>query len=204
MRLEKKHELILLRLRYLKKELDFVKQTFDVASEEFLEEYKRKVTSLPDMQKEKIKKSLNKEKKRRETDARVPPPQAKKALSESVKEKHAKKLFKEVAKVSHPDAIIDSSEEEKSEKEKLFKKAQQAVEGSKYFELLEVAEELGVEIPPPTTEGLLLLKESVRGINKEIKDFKKTYSWIWYHSENTKVQIMSKYIASIISGNIRT
>lgn len=204
MKLEKKHELILLRLRYLKKELDFVRYTHEAASEEFLEEYKRKVSSLPDMQKDRIRKSLNKEKERRNKNTKSSNISEDNPQQESMKEKHAKKLFKEVAKVSHPDTMISSSEDEKKEKEALFKKAQQAAKDSRYFELLEVAEELGVDIPPPTEEGISLLKESVQNINKEIKGHKKTYAWIWYHAENSRVQIMSKYIASIISGNTGT
>jgi len=217
LKLEKKHELILLRLRYLKRELDFVKQTYELAAEEFLEEYKRKVMSLPEIQRDKIREAINNQKLKKvkksiqkeqeEASKPSPPKEAEEKQSErqpNTKERQAKKLFKEVAKASHPDTVMDSSEEERVRKEKLFKKAQEAMKDSKYFELIEVAEMLGIEIPPPTKEGVQLLKESVSIINKEIGRHKQSYAWIWYHSPNNKVRIMSKYIAEVVNGRIRT
>ena len=98
------------------------------------------------------------------------------------------------------------SGEEKKEKEMLFKKAQKAAEELRYFDLIEVAERLSVEPPPPTQEGLDMLKEDIKSLNEKIKSYKKTFAWIWYHEgeKSKKIQIMSKYIERISAGVIRT
>ena len=207
MKLEKKHELVLLRLRYLKKELQFTEETHESASEEFLEAYKKKVASLPEAQKDKIRNALEKENKkrtRREQAKKVIKKEKKKEEGQADKEKSAKRLFKEVAKASHPDVMNAASEKEREKKEVLFKKAQEAVSENRYFDLIEVAEKLDIDIPPPSPEGLNLLKESVSKINAQIKSLKSTFAWVWYHSENRKLQVMSDYISRIIRGNIRT
>jgi len=202
MNIEKKHELVLLRLRYLKKEYEFAKDTYETACVEFLEAYQKKVLSLPEAQKDRIREAIkNQNDKIKISKKKVQ--NSNKNKSEE-KETSAKKLFKEVAKVSHPDMILDSSDKDRERKEKLFKKANEAIEGNDYFDLIEVAEKLDVDIPPPTEEEVALLKESVSDMNKKIKQFKSTFAWIWYHADKKRVQVMSQYIARIISGNVRT
>jgi len=158
---------------------------------------------LPEEERTKIDSVLNKEvakrtvvKRRRSSNI---------SSSSDLKEKkHAKRLFKEVAKVSHPDTIMDVEEEEREKKEKLFQKAQKAVDNSRYFDLIEIAEQLEVKLPPPTQDEIDLLKQSIKSMNNQIRDLKKTFAWLWYHDSEKRNNIMTDYIAKIARGRFRT
>ena len=209
MDLEKKHELMLLRLRYLKKDLEYTKETEKEAQSAFSVSFNSEIENMQVEERDFLKESLarKEELKKKAVEAFAsgkrkvrPKPIAKTAK----KNRQVKKLFKEVAKVSHPDAILDEEESDQEKKNELFKKAQKASEDSEYFDLIEVAESLDMEIPEPTEETISLLKESIASLNEKIKKIKKTFAWVWYHSEGEKKQIMRKYIDVLKFGGPRS
>ena len=202
MKLAKKHELMLLRLRYLKKELEFTEEAEKDAQEAFSVSFNNTVKNLQEGERDFLHSALaRKEEIKKKTAANFSASKKKvkiKPISKTEKQsRQVKKLFKEVAKASHPDAILDDEESEQEKKRELFKQAQEASENSEYFDLIEVAEKLEMELPEPTEEGVLLLKESISGMNEKIKKIKKTFAWVWYHSDREKTQIMRRYLETL-------
>ena len=66
--------------------------------------------------------------------------------------------------------------------------------------LFDVAEKLGIEVPPPDEEQIEILKKNIHGIRKKSKEMKNTASWEWYHSNNkNKASIMTMYLTTIIN-----
>jgi len=80
------------------------------------------------------------------------------------------KLFKKIATIVHPDKLENNNDFSKREKKKLsemFKKAASALEGKRYFVLLDIAEEL--ELDPPKN-----YEQQSRWIKKELLKEKST------------------------------
>ena len=209
MRPEKKYELMLLRLRYLKKDLQFVEETNEEAQQKFSQAFRAFIRYLPEAQKESIEKNVKKdapptktseengEKKKTRKKVRAP-------VKSEKKKREVQKLFKAVAKSSHPDRIIGLSEKEQERKKKLFKEAQAAADESDLFDLIEVAEKLDIEIPQASEESIELLKESIAKINAEIKKIKQSFAWVWYHDPSKRDKIMRQYIGKLKFSNPRT
>ncbi len=104
----------------------------------------------------------------------------------------------EVAKKAHPDKLVGMTEEEKTYKERLFKKAQAAAAEEDLMELVDVAARLGVDPPEPDESHVVLLKEGIKKIRKKIKEMKSTASWEWYHASDTdKKAMMMSYITTL-------
>mgnify|MGYP001252026246 CR=1 FL=1 len=205
MRAEKKYELMLLRLRYLKKDLQFVKETNEEAQQAFSQAFKAFVKYLPDAQRESVEKIVKKETPPKETEEKKKTKKKTRAPVKTEKKKReVQKLFKKVAKDSHPDRIIGLSEEEQERKKELFKEAQAAADESDLFDLIEVAEKLDIEIPEASEESIELLKESIAKINGEIKKIKQSFAWVWYHDPSKRDKIMRQYIGKLRLSNPRT
>jgi hypothetical protein len=199
MRQEKKYELMLLRLRYLKKELEFTKETNRETQASFSIAFNNFVSKLPPDHLEKFRNLFKKDNtpaenldENRKTRKKIRAP-----VKTEKKKREIQKLFKEVAKNSHPDTILDLSEVEQEEKKELFKKAQTAAENSDFFDLIEVAESLQIELPEASSENIDMLKDSIAKINADIKKIKNSFSWVWYHSEEEKDLIMRKYFEKL-------
>ena len=203
MRPEKKYELMLLRLRYLKKDLEFVKETNEEAQVAFSQAFHQHVENMTTDQRDKFVNLFKKD----ETPAKANQPETEEQkktrkkvrapVKTEKKKREVQKLFKEVAKNSHPDAILGLSEKEQEKKKKLFKEAQAAADESDLFDLIEVAEKLDIEIPKASEESIDLLKESIAKINAEIKKIKKSYAWLWYHDIGKIDMIMRRYFEKL-------
>lgn len=183
MRLEYEIDLLTSKLNYLRKDREYCQEITKEAMADFHAEFMRLISDLSKYQKELIYKFIN------ESVAQPQPPleevqSQKKEIPESIK-----KVFKEIAKKTHPDLVGESNTE-------LFQKAQSAVDENSYSEILEIAKELEIPPPEPSIEDVKLLEKEISYINKEIKKIKETYAWTWYHSNN-KDSVMERYIVKI-------
>ncbi len=100
-------------------------------------------------------------------------------LEETDAEKDLKSLYKKIAIKTHPDKL--SAEEEQSIKDRknhLFMEAKKAFDEKNFFKLSQIAEELGVDMPPPSRQQLVWLREEKKRIEKIIENIDKTYEWI--------------------------
>ena len=56
--------------------------------------------------------------------------------------------------------------------------AKKAFDEKNFFKLSQIAEELGVDMPPPSRQQLVWLREEKKRIEKIIENIDKTYEWI--------------------------
>ena len=107
-------------------------------------------------------------------------------------------MFKKIALKTHPDKLLSSSEFERKYKEALFEKARDSFEKNDYYGIVQVAEELGIEPPPPTEKQIALMKERNSILEKKINEIKNSAVWNWYHGdEEVREIVMDKYIEKL-------
>ena len=72
--------------------------------------------------------------------------------------------------------------------------------------MIEVAEQLNIDLPPPTQEQIELMKQTNKNLEKQIDVLKRSVVWGWYHAdeEAEKEKIMDKYIDYLEKNNCRT
>lgn len=111
------------------------------------------------------------------------------------KDQNLKDVFKKIASQIHPDKLQNFPEFEKDYKKSLFEKARMALETNDYYGIVEVAEELGIESPPPNKEQIELMKKTNQGLENKIKEIQNSVLWSWYYADDeAKKLLMSKYI----------
>jgi hypothetical protein len=94
-------------------------------------------------------------------------------------EKELKALYKKIATKTHPDKLLRETEDSiKKRKQRLFMEAKQAYDNKNFFRLSQIAEELGVDMPPPSKQQLVWMREEKKRVEKIIESIAKTYEWI--------------------------
>ena len=107
-------------------------------------------------------------------------------LSEIKIDDWMKKLFKEIAKETHPDKISrreDLSKLEKLRREELYKKANQAISIGDEFHLLEIALELDVSVDLTENLQIKIIRNEIKKIKNKINELQIKVSWIWGENE---------------------
>ena len=99
--------------------------------------------------------------------------------------------------------MLGKSKFEKDIKKKLFKKALAALEKNDYYDMIEIADELDIDLPPPTKEQINIMEKNNKILEQEIYTIKNSVVWKWYHTEddNTKEEIMDSYISYVKKNN---
>ncbi len=99
----------------------------------------------------------------------------------------AKKLFKKIAKETHPDKLehLSVSEEQKAEKKKMYLDSLSSINDGDFFSLVDTAIRLGVDTEMSHDEIKKYLMKKVEKIENQIEDIKSKFSWVWFHSDDT-------------------
>lgn len=201
MDLYKKYKLLTIRSKFLKQSLEITNQIFDKATVDFMAEMAAKMHRDAPSEETRTKQG-------EEPDSKVYHGQADYSegeISPTTKEdknENLRKVFKKIALKIHPDKLVGKSEFEKEYKNILFEKARQSFEVNDYHGILEVAEELNIEFPPPTQDQIEMLKETNGNLEREINVIKKSIVWNWYHGdEQAKNLLMEKYIEAVKRNN---
>ena len=200
MDLHKKYKLLTIRSKFLKQSLEITNQIFDKATSEFMAKISQKAVNNVEN-----KNSTNQ--KPPEIDPTVyhgtdnsfadRTPTTKEEKNENLK-----KVFKKIAIKIHPDKLEGKSEFEKEYKSTLFEKARQSFEVDDYHGILEVAEELNIDFPPPTQDQIEMLKKTNQSLEMEIDTIKKSIVWNWYHGDDqVKNLLMDKYVEAVKRSN---
>ena len=184
MRLEYKIDLLTSKLAYMRKDKNYCAEVLHEAKAEFYADFMQHISDLSEREKKLIYDFINKS-------AAIPDKNQTKGLETRKKETpdSIKKVFKEIAKKTHPDITDDDDDT-------IFKRAQRAVDEESYSDLLEIAKDLNISPPEPTEKDVKLLEEEVVSINKKMKEMKETYAWVWYHTCDRDA-IMERYIVRI-------
>ena len=98
----------------------------------------------------------------------------------------ARKLFKKIALMTHPDRISDDHLRESMQKN--FMRANRALEDGKMDDLLGVAIELNVDAGLDDEALIPLLKAKIESCRKSIQEIESTPEWIWGESLGMRAQ----------------
>ena len=114
------------------------------------------------------------------------------------KDESLKGVFKKIASRVHPDKLQNLSEFEKDYKKSLFEKARMALDTNDYYGIVEVAEELGIEPPPPSRKQIELMKKTNEELENKVNEIQNSVLWKWYYAdEEAREFLMSKYIEKL-------
>ena len=92
----------------------------------------------------------------------------------------AKKLYKKIALVSHPDRTLDK--ENKAKFNKIFAQSAAAMSTGEFNKLLELALDLGIEISDTDIDHIPVLSSRIEVVRKELKDIEDSFEWMWGES----------------------
>lgn len=107
-------------------------------------------------------------------------------------------LFKKIIKLTHPDTFSENdSLEQKHKKTQMFLKAKNAAENKNWYELSQIALELGIELPEPTKKHLKWLEDEIKRIKDRIQHITSTFAWHWFTSEDNRDSIMEQYVKRV-------
>ena len=95
-----------------------------------------------------------------------------------------KKAYRKLAKENHPDKGGDSDK---------FKKANEANRNKDLGALMEMADELGVEVPMDNDMRNQLTKH-ISAVSDTITNLKTTMAWTWCHVDNDNKDTLKQYI----------
>ena len=187
-RLRRKHANLMLQLKYLYSELNFLEEELETASQSFQEEL-----------------TLYCEENDIDLFAGAQPtPQPARTsdtleiITEPIKfpNNDIKKLFKKIAIICHPDKLFEMSKEEREEKTKLFIKAQLEAKQGNLYQLSTIAMELGIELSQPKEIYLKMLRKESETIKRKIGEISGTYAWSWAEEETEegKQALIERYV----------
>jgi len=97
------------------------------------------------------------------------------------------KMYKSIARKTHPDLHKDS------EKTQMFVKASDAVQAGDWYTLFELCESLGIEQPEPNEEHIAWLNDEIKTIQEIIERVKGTLEWKYSDPNVDKQRIMTIY-----------
>jgi DNA-binding ferritin-like protein len=182
-KLRKKYEKLILELRYLTADYDYHRIVYDDAQASFAEDFEayREENSLITPEERILKTGeVNYDDEEEFTDLATVEEDQKKQRINAV----TNLLFKKIAKETHPDKLVHMTEEEQDRREKMFIDAQDASEKREWFRLMCIATDLGIKLPTPTKEHLVLLEAKNKELRTTIDYMEKTYVWVYSKMPN--------------------
>ena len=110
----------------------------------------------------------------------------------------AKKLFKKIVFLTHPDKIPDGlNSDMKSKLVSQYQSAKESIDISDYVSVAVIAFDLDISPIEVDVKGSGLFKKKEREISNEIASLKSTIYWAWSHSgEDQREKIMSRFLKS--------
>jgi|10_taG_2_1085330.scaffolds.fasta_scaffold03492_5 hypothetical protein len=194
-------ELLILQARYLRAQLEVDKKTYEESQKSFSESFNQRVKEI--LTKEQ-RESLEKVSKKKEIKKEKVPNDKIKQERKVHHPESIKKIYKGIARRSHPDKLVNIPEVEANIKKQLFREAQSAMEKQDFLNLFDIARVLDVELPEPEEGQIDTLEKNIKDIKNEIKQIKETSAWHWYHSlDEKKDEIMVRYIQHVYESHIK-
>jgi len=120
------------------------------------------------------------------------------AGEESSKKMHpewAKKLFRKIAKITHPDRAAPEDEGKLS---KLFRRASDAFNEEDHEELLSLALDLGVPFDINAPELKSLLEKRIEDLKRKITKLEEEIPWVWGEGFGL-IEIRAKLLGLVLS-----
>ena len=124
----------------------------------------------------------------------------------TVKSSDLRKLFHEIAAISHPDKTASRglAAHEIRKLEKVFKEAQAAYEDDNWYLLYIIALDLGIEVEDPTSNHVEWIEEDIRHTLDKISLIDGLVIWIWYNGDGfLRFRAMQDYFQQSFGFDLR-
>lgn len=105
----------------------------------------------------------------------------------------AKKLFKKIAKETHPDKVdqLKIEDSAKEEKKKTYIDSLNAINEGDFGSLVETACRLGVDFEMNHGDMKMYLNQKIEKIKTQISEIQSKAAWVWFHSDDmTRISII--------------
>jgi hypothetical protein len=120
------------------------------------------------------------------------------SLKKNNQPKWAKKIFRKIAMVTHPDKIPKDLDEAMSKRLiGMYQKAKDSIGQSEYADLIMIASDLDIDLQKIEIDNLNFFKKKEEDLKNKIKKIKSSVFWIWAHSsDDQKDKIVQEFIRS--------
>ena len=107
------------------------------------------------------------------------------------------KVFKKIATKTHPDKLLDESDDSDRLVE-LYKEAQQSVEKKDWSKVSKIAEQLDIDITDVEEDDSVFLEQTIQTIEKKVEEIRQTFAWLWRHSKEKDKPHLKKHILNVM------
>lgn len=182
-KLKKKYEKLILELRFLTADYDYHRMAFDDAQNRFASEFEEySVEHGLETPEERILRTgeIGDDPEDEVTDLEPIEDEEKKRRISAV----TNLVFKKIAKATHPDKIMHMTEEEQERRRGMFAEAQEASNKREWYRLLCIATDLGISLPTPSKEHIVMLESKNKELRQTIENINKTYAMVYAKMPN--------------------
>ena len=125
-----------------------------------------------------------------------------KELNDATPDVPQKKLYREIAKETHPDKYdqLDVSEQEKENLHDIFKRAAEAYENDDVPEMIRIALSLDIDVQDlglDEDEVVVYIQKAIAKTEKELEQMSESFVWMWGTSEGNvemRVRLLDAYL----------
>jgi DNA replication initiation complex subunit (GINS family) len=104
-----------------------------------------------------------------------------------------KSLYKQIMRIVHPDKVSFIEDKDKKAKYNEYcSLANNAISSGNYIDIIKVAVELDIELESPSDEFYRDVEKYCRDAEDKIDGKKKSYAWVWFHSDAKVREILIK------------
>lgn len=182
-KLKKKYEKLILELRFLTADYDYHRMAYEDAQNRFASEFEEySAEHNLETPEERILRTgdVGDDPEEEVTDLEPTEDEAKKKRISAV----TNTIFKKIAKATHPDKIMHMTEEEQERRQGMFNDAQDAANAREWYRLLCIATDLGISLPTPTKEHIVMLEAKNKELRLTIENINKTYAMVYAKMPN--------------------
>ena len=176
------------KLKIVKEELAFAQKTVSICQvnleKQFQEKYFSESAVQPEKQKQPTEVSTETTEPPEFSEQKVYEEDVGSAEGELKKDPSIKKMFKSIAKETHPDILNKVSEFEKKQKKKLFDAARAAYEDNDYEGLMDISEQLGLDVPDLPEEYYEKVEKEIVSLMQELNVVYSSLIWQWFICTN--------------------
>jgi hypothetical protein len=188
---KRKWKSLTLKVEHLRLELEEREETVDDITREFMEELSKVAEEDVEAQKKPAQTAVPHTEIKDAQETTDTPAETPAAPDQEIPEE-IKALWKQIAKVAHPDKT--GGDEEKTE---LYKKAAAAMSAGNIDEIVEVASQLGFDLPEASEASVVRLEKVAGDLQDRLKNIENSVIWQWASAPpNKRAVIMALYMKS--------
>jgi hypothetical protein len=179
---------LFLKFKYLKSELERSEHVVDISKKEF---YDRVLNLQKDLNvydksfdsqfSSREDKTVDSNFQNSEFSEQIDPPETNKKTSQPP---WAKKLFRKIATITHPDKVPESLDSTvKDQFLNFYKSAAKSYNEESFLDLIDIADRLGIEVTGVSPSDIDNLNLEINDIEVKINKLRSTIFWDWWHMD---------------------